>query len=111
MSTATLPAIKYKLLVRTKEDGYIYLGSDFKLYFCDHSGDDRYGEPHGPDACEGDVSPLVVNLLETATYMVTDDARGYRRAFCVYREDGKTTLITERIFDKLKEIVKVLRLA
>jgi len=102
-ATETKPAIKYKLLVRTSNDGYIYLGSDFKLYFCDHSGDDRNGMPWGPDACEDKASPIKIESVANAP--LTDNG-----AFIIKREDGYSTMLTKDVWVKLANLIKVLRL-
>jgi hypothetical protein len=98
-------ATKYKLLVRTRNDGYIYLGNDFKLYFCDHSGDDRWDNPQGPEACEDKPSPLVIESL----------TRHAGKDFCgpitVKREDGYSTMLTTDVFRRTLDLIKLLRLA
>jgi hypothetical protein len=103
MSTKTRPAIKYKLLFRTKEDGYLYQGSDFKLYFCDHSGDDRHGDPMGPDACDDPPSPIMIESVKNPCKS--------KDAYLILREDGFGTLLAPRIYNKLTDLLKVLRFA
>lgn len=105
LAQLSLPsAVKYKLLVRTANDGYLYLGSDFKLYFCDHSGDDRNGCPRGPEACEDKPSPI--NIESVANAPLTNDG-----AFVIKRQDGYSVLLSKEIWVKLANLIKVLRFA
>lgn len=96
-------ATKYKLLLRTSDEGYIYLGNNFKLYFCDHSGDDRCGSPRGPEACHDPVSPIDIKSVANAPC----NSNG---AYHIKRQDGFTVLLSKRVHAKLLELIKVLNI-
>lgn len=95
--------MNFHLLYRTSDDGYLYLGSDFKLYFCDHSGDGRH-DISRPDTCDDVASPLDIKHLKSLGKMVFIDAISAKR------EDGFTVLLSHDVFRKAMELVRVLNL-
>lgn len=44
-----------RLVWKSNTDGYFYENEAGELLRCDHSCDDRFGVPQGPDACEHGV--------------------------------------------------------
>lgn len=52
------------LVWKSQTDGYFYENEAGELLRCDHSGDDRFGVPQGPDACEHAVSFVDVARLK-----------------------------------------------
>jgi len=98
-----MDTITFKLLCRTKNDGYLYIGSDNQIYFCDHSGDDRWNCPHGPDACHDTPSPLDLKTVDCAP-VTRHDAR------VIHRQDGRTVLLSENIYERLQGIIKAMKI-
>ncbi len=88
---------RYRLIWSSKTEGYLYRRQDGAMIFADHSGDDRYGRPRGPEACEDPVRPIDVAWL--AAGIARDDHGRYDLPLC----GGFTAVVCKQVFDKVRE--------
>ena len=91
--------VKFTCLVRTARDGYLYKGSDNKLYFCDHSGDTKQHIAR-PDTCEDPADPLDVHSVMDPVKAESADV------YAVKTEDNKTVLLTYTLVQDAQDAVK-----
>jgi hypothetical protein len=89
--------MKFSLLVRTRTDGYLYVGEDHHLYFCDHSGDGKFNIAR-PDNCADKASPIDLTSVVNA---VTHDIY-----YTLKRADGYFTSVSEEIYQAILKFMK-----
>jgi len=88
---------RYRLIWSSKNDGYLYRRQDGALIFADHSGDDRYGRPHGPEACEDPARPI--DVVRFAAGVTCDHQGRYNLPI----SGGYTAVVCKQVIDKVRE--------
>lgn len=88
---------RYRLIWSSKSEGYLYRRQDGALIFTDHSGDDRYGRPRGPEACEDPVRPI--DVARFAAGVTSDTQDRYNLPIC----GGYTAVVCKQVFEKVRE--------
>lgn len=88
---------RYRLIWSSKSEGYLYRRQDGALIFADHSGDDRYGRPRGPEACEDPVRPI--DVARFAAGVTSDTQDRYNLPI----SGGYTAVVCKQVFEKVRE--------
>ena len=98
--------MKFSLLVRTKSDGYLYVGEDHHLYFCDHSGDGKFNIAR-PDNCADKASPIdLTSVIPASTIGRRNTTNGADIYYTLKRADGFVTSVSEGIYQSILKFMK-----